>query len=145
MLGEVNLSNQREPEWYHGKREEDGNEEESKFQKACQKWENLSTDSLLGTFCTAKGRWRKCSSCFSLTQTHSYRTSHWKCIRVYQLPTRTLSAGEYLKRESGIGIQGKHYKICALRGSTGHQGMRTRARVSTWIRLEVCTVQGPMN
>lgn len=63
-----------------GKREDDKKEEESKFQKSCQKWENLSTEFLLGAFYMAKGRWRKCSSSFSLTETHSCRKRHFKNI-----------------------------------------------------------------
>lgn len=127
-----------------GKREDDKKEEESKFQKSCQKWENLSTEFLLGAFYMAKGRWRKCSSSFSLTETHSCRKRHFKNIRVYQVPTQTPIAA-VLKRESGIGIQGKHHEICAIQRNRGHLGMKTRARASTQIHLEVCTAQGLTN
>lgn len=45
--------------------EEEGRRKEgSKFQEACQKWENLSTDSLLEVSSMAKGGWEKCSNSF---------------------------------------------------------------------------------
>lgn len=138
------LTRQRQSR-YRGKREENRREEESGFQKACHKWEKLNTDSLLGAFHMAKGRWRKRSSSFSLTQAPSCGRGHCKRVGVYQLLIGTVSADGYLKRESGIGIQGKRPEICALQGNTEHPGMKTGTRVSTWIRLEVCTVQGPMN
>lgn len=45
--------------------EEEGRRKEGgKFQEACQKWENLSTDSLLEVSSMAKGGWEKCSNSF---------------------------------------------------------------------------------
>lgn len=135
---------------YHGKREEDRREEESKFQKACQKWGNLSTDTLLGAFCMAQGRWRKHSGSFSLASSSFSLTSTDEeggiaSTSEFINSQHRLSADGYPERKSGIGIQGKRHEICALQGNMGHPGMKAGTRVSTWLHLEVCTAPGPMN